>query len=86
MAVLFGDPLWHINMETREVNETRKRNGLFHDGKGPRNVVMSAVMHGYFGAWGFADRKSLTLVHHPFASKPMPLGQFPFCGRTPFRP
>jgi hypothetical protein len=87
MAVLLGDPAWNLNMRTREVTETRKPNGILQDARGPRNVAMSAVMHGYFGAWAFADkRQPLILVHHPFADKVMPRGLFPFCEERHFDP
>jgi hypothetical protein len=87
MAVLMGDPIWHVNMKTRDVTETRSGNGIFHDSRGPRNVVMSAVIHGYFGVWAFADRtRSLTLIHHPFTQRPLPRGLFPFCEERHFDP
>ena len=85
MTALLGDKLWNVNMETREVIETRKQNGVFYDGAGPRNVALSAVIHGYFGVLRFAEPdKSFRLVHHPFAAKPLPRGLFPFCEEKRF--
>jgi hypothetical protein len=83
MTALVGDKLWQINLTTRDVTVKRKANGVFYDSKGPRNRTLSAVMHGHFGALGFADRP-ITLVHHPFASHPLPFGLFPFCEERHF--
>lgn len=85
MTALLGDVLWHVNMVTRDVTVGREPNGVFYDARGPRNVALSAVMHGHFGALSFADNdRSLVLVHHPFASRPLPLGLFPFCEERHF--
>jgi hypothetical protein len=87
MAVLLGDSVLNLNMRTREVTEARKPNGILQGSRGPRNVAMSAVMHGYFGVWAFADiRQPLIVVHHPFADKSMPRGLFPFCEERHFDP
>ena len=85
MTALLGDVQWQINMATRDVSVTRKPNGVFYDTKGPRNVTLSAVMHGHFGALSFADDdKALVIVHHPFAPHPLPHGLFPFCEERHF--
>jgi hypothetical protein len=83
MKALLGDVLWQVNLATKAFSAPRKPNGVFYDSKGPRNVTLSAVMHGHFGALSFADRP-IILVHHPFASHPLPLGLFPFCGERHF--
>ncbi len=85
MTALLGDVQWQINMVTRDVSVTRKPNGVFYDTNGPRNVTLSAVMHECFGALSFADKhRSFVLVHHPFASHPLPRGLFPFCEERHF--
>jgi hypothetical protein len=87
MKALLGDTLLQINTVTREVTAPRKRNGVFDDARGPRNVSLSAVLHGYFGALSFAGRdRSFTLVHHPFATRPLPHGLFTFCEERWFDP
>jgi hypothetical protein len=87
MKALLGDTLWQINMTTRQVTEVRKPNGVFFDANGPRNLTLSTVLHGYFGASSFAGAdRSFTLVHHPFAAHPLPYGLFTFCEERYFDP
>jgi len=85
VTALVGDRLWTVNMETHQVNEIRKPNGIFHDGRRPRNTKLSAVMHGNVGAtqFGGSDRQYY-LVHHPFAEHPLTPGLFPFSEETTF--
>lgn len=75
---LFGDPVWDENPRRNGFSERFSLNGVFGSLAKPRNVVLSAVVHGRFGVLNFADRP-MTLVHHPFASNPLPVGLFPFC-------
>jgi hypothetical protein len=87
MTALLGDVLWQINMSTRKVTVSRRPNGVFYDANGPRNVALSAVLHGHFGALSFAsDDQAFTLVHHPFATHRLTLGLFPFCEERRFDP
>jgi hypothetical protein len=51
--------------------------------KTPRNVALSAVMHGCIDVLSFTDRP-MVLVHHPFARRALPLGLFPFCEERHF--
>lgn len=83
MTALVGEALPQVNMATRDVSVRRKPTGVFYDSKRPRNRALSAVMYGHFGALSFAD-KPIILVHHPFASHPLPLGLFPFCEERHF--
>jgi hypothetical protein len=83
MRALLGDPLWRINTATHEFSTSIMPNGVFKDSKGPRNVALSAVMHGHCGALSFAD-KPFVLMHHPFAEHPLSLGLFPFCEERHF--
>jgi hypothetical protein len=85
MTALLGDVLWHVNHATHEVTTGRKSNGVFYDSKSPRNVALSAVMHGHFNALSFADR-DFRLVHHPLATYPLPKRLFPFCKEIYFDP
>ena len=78
MMALLGDPVWDVNFQTSYFSERYLPNGVFGSPSKPKNVVLSAVIHGKFGALNFADRP-MTLVHHPFASIPLPVGLFPFC-------
>ncbi len=85
MTALLGDVLWQINMVSRDVTVTRKPNGVFYDARGPRNVALSAVLHGHFGVLSFArDQQEYTLVHHPFSAHPLPQGLFRFCEERSF--
>ena len=85
MTALLGDVGWYLNLESKTGFSGRKPNGVFYDTAGPRNVALSAVIHGYFGVLRFAEPdKSLRLVHHPFAAKPLPHGLFPFCEERSF--
>lgn len=75
-----GDYVYQINLVTREVTAPRKPNGVFVNRQGARNVNMSAVMHGNFGAITFTrDNPDLRIVQHPYAAQPLPHGLFPFC-------
>ncbi len=75
-----GDYDYQVNTVTRDVSIRRKPNGVFVNTKGPRNVNMSAVMHGNFGAITFTrDNPDLRIVQHPYAAQPLPRGLFPFC-------
>ena len=65
------------------MSERFSLNGVFGSPTTPRNVVLSAVMHGNFGMLNFHDRPMI-LVHHPFASDPLPFGLFPFCEERHF--
>lgn len=85
MKALLGDTLVQVNIITHDVTQSRKPNGVFYDASGPRNVALSAVLHGHFGALSFArDDQAFTLVHHPFSTRPLPLGLFPFCEERRF--
>ena len=77
MTALLGDKLWQLNLETKEFTERRKPNGVFTDAGAGRNNDLSAVLHGHFGAAGFADAQ-LVIVQHPFAHYPLSQGVFPF--------
>ncbi len=85
MTALLGDVLWHVNFANNTYSVGAKPNGVFSDTRGPRNVALSAVMHGQFDALNFADRP-LIIAHHPFARHPLPLGLFPFCEERRFNP
>ncbi len=85
MTALLGDVLWHLNFANNTYSVGAKPNGVFSDTTGPRNIALSAVMHGHFDALNFADRP-LVLVHHPLARHPLPLGLFPFCEERRFHP
>jgi hypothetical protein len=75
---MFGDRVWTISGKT--VRETRRANGLVGTLSKPRNINLSAVLHGRFDAWSFASKTSpMTLTHHPFASMKWPTGLLPFC-------
>jgi hypothetical protein len=74
-----GDRYYQINLATREGSILRKANGVFVNTYGARNTSMSAVMHGYFGPLSFASNPVIRLVHHPYTSRPLPRGLFPFC-------
>jgi len=78
MIALLGDPVWDVDIRSNHVSERFSLNGVFGSLAKPRNVVMSAVVHGKFDALNFVDRPMI-LFHHPFASNPLPLGLFPFC-------
>ncbi len=82
-TALLGDVVWHIDFASKTGTAGRKPNGVLYDAAGPRNVALSAVMHGHFDTLDFADRPMI-LVHHPFASNPLPLGLFPFCEERHF--
>ena len=83
MMALLGDPVWDVNFQTNFFSERYLPNGVFGSPARPRNVVLSAVLHGSFNALNFADRPMI-LVHHPFASNHLPLGLFPFCEERHF--
>ncbi len=83
MTALLGDVLWHINFANNTYSVGAKPNGIFSDTRGPRNVALSAIMHGHFDILSFAD-SPLILVHHPFASHPLPFGLLPFCEERHF--
>ncbi len=75
-----GDYVYQVNTVTRDVSILRKPNGVFVNTLGARNVNMSAVMHGNFGAITFTrDNPDLRIVQHPYAAQPLPRGLFPFC-------
>ena len=85
MTALLGDVVWHIDFASKTGSTGRKPNGVFYDARGPRNVALSAVLHGHFGALSFArDDQAFTLVHHPFSAHPLPRGLFPFCEELHF--
>ncbi len=75
---LQGDHVWDQNQGTNYFSERYSPNGVFGSLAKPRNVVLSAVVHGNFKVLNFVDRP-MTIVHHPFASNPLPVGLFPFC-------
>lgn len=78
-TALLGDIVYILNNETRDLRRARKPNGVLGTGRKPRNIAMSAVMHGYFGALSFAaSDRPITLTHHPFATHPLQRGLFPF--------
>jgi hypothetical protein len=80
MTALLGDVQWHINFATKAVTTGRRPNGVLYDAKGPRNVAMSAVMHGHMDALSFAAKdRPMALTHHPFAAYVLERGLFPFC-------
>lgn len=80
LTALLGDVVWHIDFVAKTDSVGRKANGVFYDTKGPRNVALSAVMHGHFNVLSFASAdRPITLNHHPFAVHALPLGLFPFC-------
>lgn len=83
MIALLGDLVWDVDLRKNHVTERFKLNGVFGSRAKPRNVVLSAVIHGRFDAVNFVDR-AMILVHHPFASNPLPLGLFPFCEERHF--
>lgn len=83
MIALLGDLVWDVDLRKNHVSERFKLNGVFGSADKPRNVVLSAVIHGNFQAAQFVDRP-MVLVHHPFASNPLPLGLFPFCEERHF--
>ena len=85
MTALLGDVVWHINFTDNTYSVGAKPNGIFSDTKGPRNVALSAVTHSHFDILNFAD-KPMILVHHPFASHPLPLGLGPFYEERHFDP
>ena len=75
-----GDYVYQVNTVTRDVSILRKPNGVFVNTLGARNVNMSAVMHGCFGAITFTrDNPDIRIVQHPYAAQPLPRGLFPFC-------
>jgi len=78
MTALLGDVVWHLNHATQEFTTGRKSNGVFYDTRSPRNVSLSAVLHGHFNVLSFAER-DYRLVHHPLATYQLPRGLFPFC-------
>ena len=78
MTALLGDVLWNLDLANSTYSVGEKPNGVFRDTRGPRNVALSAVMHGRFDPLNFADRPFI-IVHHPFARHPLPRGLFPFC-------
>ena len=85
MIALLGDVVWDVDLRSNHVSERFKLNGVFGSSTKPRNVVLSAVMHGHFGALSFASTEcALMLVHHPFAAHPLPRGLFPFCEERHF--
>lgn len=80
ITALLGDVIWLIDFAAKAGTTSRKSNGVLFDSKGPRNIGMSAVMHGHFGALSFAQGdRPITITHHPFAAHPLPHGLFPFC-------
>ncbi len=84
-TALLGDVVWHIDFASKTGSVGRKLNGVFYDAKGPRNVALSAVMHGRFDALSFTlPDRLITLTHHPFAGHPLPHGLFPFCEERHF--
>jgi hypothetical protein len=83
MLALLGDVVWDVDLKTNHASERFLPNGVFGSPRKPRNVVLSAVMHGHFDVLSFADRPMI-LFHHPFARKPLPLGLFPFCKELHF--
>ncbi len=85
MIAVLGDLVWDVDLRKNHVSERFKLNGVFGSPAKPRNVVLSAVMHGNFNVLSFVDRPMI-LVHHPFASNPLPLGLFPFCDERHFDP
>lgn len=83
MIALLGDPVWDVDLRNSHVSERFSLNGVFGSPAKPRNVVLSAIVHGKYDVLNFADRP-MTLFHHPFASSPLPLGLFPFCEERHF--
>jgi len=83
MMALFGDVVWDVDLRRDHASERFLLNGVFGSPTKPRNVVLSAVMHGHFDVLSFADRPMI-LFHHPFTPKPLPLGLFPFCEERHF--
>lgn len=83
MIALLGDVVWDVDLRYNHVSERFKLNGVFGSPASPRNVVLSAVLHGRFNVLNFAG-EPMTLVHHPVASTPLPLGLFPFCEERHF--
>ncbi len=83
MIALLGDLVWDVDLRNNHVSERFSLNGVFGSPAKPRNVVLSAVVHGKFDVLNFVDRP-LIIVQHPFASNPLPLGLFPFCEERHF--
>lgn len=83
MIALLGDLVWDVDLRRNHVSERYSLNGVFGSPRKPRNVVLSAVMHGNFDVLNFVERQMI-LVHHPFASNPLPLGLFSFCEERHF--
>lgn len=83
MTAVLGDRVWDMDLRRNHFSERFQLNGVFGSPTKPRNVALSAGMHGNFDALSFVDRPML-VVHHPAASNPLPRGLFPFCEERHF--
>ncbi|MDO8472301.1 MAG: hypothetical protein Q7T05_00620 [Dehalococcoidia bacterium] len=80
MIALLGDVVWDVDLRRSHASERFLLNGVFGSPAKPRNVVLSAAMHGHFDALNFTlPDRTFSLTHHPFARHPLPRKLFPFC-------
>jgi len=85
MTALVGDEVWDVDVIHNRASRRFRPNGVFGSRAKPRNVFLSTVMHGRFNVLSFASTEhTLVIVHHPFASRPLPRGLFPFCEERHF--
>jgi hypothetical protein len=85
IRALVGDETWSVDGLTGATSRRFHPNGVFGSRLSHRNVFLSAVMHGRLNIFNFASReRRLFLIHHPFASRRLPRGLFPFCSECHF--
>lgn len=75
---LFGSIRWEMNLETRDVNVVRARDGCWFGPAGQRGEQVSAILF----VPGLGPRSlsttTWTLVHHPGPTHRLQIGVFPF--------